>query len=334
MRKKISVAILTGVLIAMTGALSVVEAPGASKKAIATETKTISEVNIPSEEYSLPTAGVTTILNNCIADSKVCIEDNKSDIIAAANVKAEPEIVLEGSDYSRVETDNKKELKKLIKECKERTNAAEQLIESCDTLKYDGDHPIRPLAEQELDAAKEDKKFYQNKLDKILKAEEQARIEKEKKKVKEVAKKAREKKRGKYPVATQVWGFLKDHGYSDAAAAGIIGNMMAECGGQTLALQPDCRTGSHSGLCQWSSRYYSVPSSVSGQLDLLESSIYREFKTFGKLYSSGFTADDYKKMSDEQSAAYAFMKVYERCGPGSKNVRMKNASIALDYFTE
>lgn len=334
MRKKISVAILTGALIAITGVLSVIETPDASKKAMATETTTISEANIPSEEYSLPIAGVTTILNDCIADSKVCIEANERDIVAAAYVEAEPLIVLEGSDYSRVETDNKKELKKLIKECEKRINAAEQLIESCDTLEYDEEHPIRPLAEQELTAAKADKKFYQNKLDKILETEEKARIEQEKKEAEEAARKAREEKRSKYPIATQVWDFLKDHGYSDAAAAGIIGNMMAECGGQTLALQPDCHSGSHSGLCQWSSRYYSVPSSVSGQLDLLESSIYSEFNTFGKLYSSGFTSDDYKKMSDEQSAAYAFMKVYERCGPGSKNVRMKNASIALDYFTK
>ena len=36
--------------------------------------------------------------------------------------------------------------------------------------------------------------------------------------------------------AQQVWTYLKSYGYSDSVAAGIIGNMMRECGGDTLNL--------------------------------------------------------------------------------------------------
>ena len=41
---------------------------------------------------------------------------------------------------------------------------------------------------------------------------------------------------GNYPTAEYVWAFLKKQGFSDTVAAGIMGNMMAEVGGQTLKL--------------------------------------------------------------------------------------------------
>lgn len=41
---------------------------------------------------------------------------------------------------------------------------------------------------------------------------------------------------GSGDVASQVWTRLKSYGYSDSVAAGIIGNMMRECGGDTLDL--------------------------------------------------------------------------------------------------
>ena len=41
-------------------------------------------------------------------------------------------------------------------------------------------------------------------------------------------------KYNEYPVATEIWMFLKNCGYNDYVAAGILGNMMAEVGGNTL----------------------------------------------------------------------------------------------------
>ena len=37
--------------------------------------------------------------------------------------------------------------------------------------------------------------------------------------------------------ADQVWNFLANKGFSDGVNAGIIGNMMRECGGDTLDLK-------------------------------------------------------------------------------------------------
>lgn len=55
------------------------------------------------------------------------------------------------------------------------------------------------------------------------------------------------------PVAQQVWDAMKAKGWSDAVCAGIMGNMMAECGGSTLDLNPYCHgdSGTSYGLCQW-----------------------------------------------------------------------------------
>ena len=56
-----------------------------------------------------------------------------------------------------------------------------------------------------------------------------------------------------YPIAAQVWNAMKAKGWSDEICAGIMGNMMAECGGRTLKLNPYAigDSGTSYGLCQW-----------------------------------------------------------------------------------
>lgn len=55
------------------------------------------------------------------------------------------------------------------------------------------------------------------------------------------------------PVAQQIWNAMKSKGWSDNVCAGILGNIMAECGGGTLDIQPyahgDGKTSY--GICQW-----------------------------------------------------------------------------------
>lgn len=58
--------------------------------------------------------------------------------------------------------------------------------------------------------------------------------------------------------AERVWDYLRSLGYSEAATAGILGNMMAECGGQTLDLDPfiiGYTPGFSYGLCQWTANF-------------------------------------------------------------------------------
>ena len=150
----------------------------------------------------------------------------------------------------------------------------------------------------------------------------------------------RSEKSGEYPVATQVWRYMKEElGWNDYVCAGVMGNMMAEVGGQTLNLQPYLYGHSganYYGLCQWSSRYYpSIQGAdVDAQLDFLASTVKKELDTYGYLFRSGLDYEAFCNLTDAEDAAMAFAKAYERCGSGSYGVRQRNAIKAYNYFVE
>jgi len=63
--------------------------------------------------------------------------------------------------------------------------------------------------------------------------------------------------KSEHAAAGRVYEFLHLRGYSDPVIAGILGNMMAECGGQTLELNWSLydSTGKYYSLCMWSVYY-------------------------------------------------------------------------------
>lgn len=139
-----------------------------------------------------------------------------------------------------------------------------------------------------------------------------------------------------YPAATQIWLSMKEQGWNDYVCAGILGNMMAECGGHTLNIQWNIYdySGWFYGICQWSLYYRPEASGLSleNQLDLLYNTIESEFDYAGFCYYSGFTYDDFLQMTDYRNVALAFAKVYERCSSASHSIRQDNARIAYEYF--
>jgi hypothetical protein len=140
-----------------------------------------------------------------------------------------------------------------------------------------------------------------------------------------------------YPYATKVWYFLRSAGYSEEVSAGIIGNMMVETSGGTLALKPTIcdSTGMYYGLCQWSVIYHPkvINKPFDEQLNYLLDTIEQEFKVFGKCYWNGFTYDDFLKLKTPEEAAHAFAAVYERCSTSSYFARTQAARVAYNYFT-
>lgn len=138
----------------------------------------------------------------------------------------------------------------------------------------------------------------------------------------------------KYKTAQTVWDYLDEQGYNDYVKAGIIGNMMAECGGQTLALNAGCKSSAHYGLCQWSRKYCPnmYGASLKSQLKYLNKTMPDAFKYYGKRYKGGFNFKKFKNLKDEKQAARAFSLCYER--PASKNTKKReaNATKALKYF--
>ena len=141
-----------------------------------------------------------------------------------------------------------------------------------------------------------------------------------------------------YPVATEIWLYMKDLGWSDVVCAGIMGNIMAEVGGGTLNIQywlydP---SGEYYGICQW---YYEYCPVVQGedlktQLDYLKSTIKYNIDLFGHIYSVDFNYEQFLSLRNEKEVALAFAKTYERCNSKHYHIRTVYATMALEYFTK
>ena len=143
-------------------------------------------------------------------------------------------------------------------------------------------------------------------------------------------------KAAEYPAATEVWLYMKDLGWNDYVCAGIMGNLMAEVGGQTLDIQPTLYSSGKSfyGMCQWSKKYYPEVhgTDLATQCNFLKDTIKYEIDTFGYAYKKGFNLNSFLAMSNERDAALAFAKCYERCSSSTYNIRMNNAEKAYNYF--
>lgn len=278
---------------------------------------TTSEANIPSEtstQEAKLTAGVSSTLANTLIDMDLSCEPTSVSVNDAPTVGSSYELKAEVHELK--ETDDINELNNLIADCASRMDAATQMAEACKALGYEEDDPVIKLAEEEYSNAESDMNYYQELLadaERILRENE-------------------------YPAASTVWHYLTETmGLNEHVAAGILGNMMAEVGGQTLDLQVDCSGRGYYGICQWSRKYmvYDITgSNLDTQLEYLNKTIEDEFAVFGDLYTSGFTYQDFCNMQNAQDAAKAFAVVYERCGSGSHGVRKSNAVTAYEYYTE
>ena len=199
-----------------------------------------------------------------------------------------------------------------IDQLSDRMATAHDMAEAARSLGYSEDHQILLIAKKEYDDAYAMKQEYQAIYD-DLSSRWQA-------------------KRDQFPVATYVWETLAEAGYSDTVIAGILGNMMAECGGHTLALDWQVR-GTYYGLCQWSCGYAEVwGASLEEQCEFLLSTIKYELDTYGYMYKKGYTHDNFVSMTDIQQTALMFARSYERCGSSTHRLRQQLAVEAYNYF--
>lgn len=129
-------------------------------------------------------------------------------------------------------------------------------------------------------------------------------------------------------VAGQVWDAMKAKGWSDNLCAGIMGNMMAECGGNTLNLNPYIvgDSGTSFGLCQWhagrkNNLIKNYGKSIEAQIEFLS----MELQKYPKILNS---TKSYKEI------AYDFCIYFERPkNSHSKAIYRKQlAEIAYNEF--
>ena len=214
-------------------------------------------------------------------------------------------------------TYTKEQLKDLINAELEKQEEAHELAESARALGWPADSDTLVSVGNQWQNSKMAIEAYSARYEEIV-AEEIARWE---------AKKAQ------YPAATEIWIYMKELGWNDYVCAGIMGNLMAEVGGQTLNIKYNIYGNGYYGMCQWNRAYSKVwGADLKGQCDFLRDTIKYELDTFGYAYAKGFNYNSFLNMTNERDAAKAFAKCYERCGSSSYGVRMSNATKAYNYF--
>lgn len=136
---------------------------------------------------------------------------------------------------------------------------------------------------------------------------------------------------GNYDQAQQVWNYLRDSGLNEYVSAGILGNIMAEVGGQTLDISrwPQCSNNGYYGICQWAGGrkerlLNDFGTTLEDQVRFLSVELFEVIPKDNSFYN----------MQDEKQAALYFAKYYERCNSKYYSVRQKNATKALEYFTK
>lgn len=244
---------------------------------------------------------VTTTTSEAYIPSDLSLEDE------------EPEVILDPTEYTRIESKDMPVLQTELAKCEERMTHAHELAQSGRKLGYPEDHPVIELAKNEWTSAQSDYNYYNSLIEEIKKEEQ-------------------DKKKSEYENASYIWYYMKDLGWNDYVCAGIMGNIMAEVGGQTLNIQYTLGGRNYYGMCQWSKKYYPevIGADLEGQCDYLRDTIKAQFDAFGPTF--GYSMDKFYKIDDERVAAKVFAQVYERCSSKSYYQRQENATNAYNYF--
>jgi hypothetical protein len=256
------------------------------------------------------------VASNDIPDPVATISEDY--IPSETTAPTEPEvIVLETVVVERVEPTTYEEATSLLEKATTRQETAQSVYDGLVALGYAENHPAVVMAKSDIETSQADLVYYQ----------EQYAIFEEAHKW--------EVRAAEYPVATQVWLYMRDTlGWNEYVCAGIMGNMMAECGGQTLNLKWDNYNSSkHYGLCQWSKAYFPEMqgASLETQLEFLGKSVPETFDGWaGEVFHYSYA--EFIALTDYEVAARKFNDIYERPGSYSSQ-RSRNAQVAYEYFT-
>ena len=261
---------------------------------------------------SMPTEPVTTISEADIPSETTFPEPTEPEEVV---------IVLDTVVVERVEPTTHDEANSLLDEATKRQETAQMVLDGLIELGYEPDHPAIVMAYAELENRTADVAYYQEKQvewEEIHKWEVRA---------------------SEYPVATQVWLYMKEEfGWSDTVCAGIMGNMMAECGGcWTSDLDWDVSSSSGYGMIQWLGgrkqqlfNIYGSSPSIEDQLNFMKDELYGTNGVTKQVTDSQL--DKIINADSPEDCAYAFACYFERCGEGHRWVRRDYARRAYDYF--
>lgn len=265
-----------------------------------------------SANQDMPTEPVATI-------SEAYIPSETS--IPAIEEPEEEVITLEVVEVERVVPATLEEANQLLEDAIFRKDTAISVYEGLLLLGYTEDHPAVVMAKANVEKAEADCEFYE---------ENQA-----------ICQEAYdwEVRASEYPVATQVWLYMKEEfGWSDTVCAGIMGNMMAECGGcWTSDLDWNASSSSGYGMIQWLGgrkqqlfNIYGNNPSVEDQLNFMKDELFGTNGVTKQVTDSQL--DKIMNADSPEDCAYAFACYFERCGEGHRSIRRDYARRAYEYF--
>lgn len=132
-----------------------------------------------------------------------------------------------------------------------------------------------------------------------------------------------------YAQSLYVYKKLRNVGLNKYVCAGIMGNIMAEVGGQTLDISGwvDGSNDHYYGICQWGGpRRDRLLNDFGG-------SIYAQAEfLIVELFDIIPEGSSFYNLTDEKEAALYFARYYERCAEQYYAIRAVNATKALEYF--
>lgn len=256
------------------------------------------------------TVDTTTISEDYIPSEPV--EEEKEQVIILNTVKVE-----------RVEPTTYDEANTCYQNIITLQETARSVLEGLITLGYSEDHPAVIMMKTHVEDLAKDIQYYQEfqkKFEEIHKWEVRA---------------------SEYPVATQVWQYMKNEfGWNDIVCAGIIGNMMAECGGcwtSDLHWQSDSSHGL--GMIQWiGGRRNSIVEKYGNNPTVEEQLLFMRDELYGiNEVRRQVSEEQFNMIMNAQTpeeCAFAFATYYERCAEQYRAPRRGYAKRAYDYFTK
>ena len=255
-------------------------------------------------------------------------KDNDNTTISEAYIPSETAseeevVILDTVEVERVDPTSYDQANSLVEEAEIRLETAQMVLEGLEALGYEPDHPAIILVHTEIENSTSDLAYYQ---------EKQAEWE-------EIHK--WEVRKEEYPAATEAWLIMKEEfGWSDTVCAGIIGNLMAECGGcwtQDLDWQINTKHGM--GMVQWIGgrrnqlvALYGENPTVREQMMFMRDELYGYNGVTKQVTESQL--NEIMNASSPEECAYAFASYYERCASQHRAPRKGYARTAYEYFVD